>query len=84
MPDNEGTGTEPKKSNTVPFSGNNYRSSPYRGTATMEAAAAVNVQKRDNITRNDDVEQSLEDPIVRSQLQCRKNVGQDETKLEQV
>ena len=65
-PDNEGTGTERKKSNTVPFPENNYRSSPYRGTATIRAAAAVSDQKSDNITRNDDLEQSLKDPIVRS------------------
>ena len=70
-PHNEGTGTEPKKSNTIPFPGCNSRSSPYRGTAIMGAAAAVRVQKGDNITRNDDVEQSLKDPIVRSQPQCR-------------
>ena len=37
----------------------------------MEAAAAGRVQKGYNITRNDDVEQSLKDPIVRSQPQCR-------------
>ena len=71
-PRNEGTGTEPKKSNTIPFAGSNYRSSPYRGTATIGAAAAVRVHKGNNITRNDDVEQSLKDPIVRSQPQCRE------------
>ena len=64
-PDNEGDGTEPKNSNKFPFLGNNYRSSPYRETATIGAAAAVSVQKRDNTTRNDDIEQSLKDPIVR-------------------
>ena len=57
---------------TIPFPGSNYRSSLYRGTATIGAAAAVRVQKGDNITRNDDVEQSLKDPIVRSQPRCRE------------
>ena len=38
----------------------------------MGAAAPVRVQKRDNVTRNGDVEQSLKDPIVRSQPQCRE------------
>ena len=37
----------------------------------MGAAAAVSVQKRDSITRNDGVEQSLKDPIVMSRPQCR-------------
>ena len=37
----------------------------------MGVAAAVRVQKGDNITRSDDVEQSLKYPIVRSQPQCR-------------
>ena len=37
----------------------------------MRAAAVVSVQKRDNITRNDDAEQSLKDPMVRSQPQRR-------------
>ena len=45
-PHNEGTGTEPKKSYTMPFPGSNYRSSSYRGTATTGAAAAVRVQKK--------------------------------------
>ena len=71
-PHNEGTGTKPKKTYTIPFPGSNCRSSIYRGTATIGAAADVRVQKRDNITRNDDVEQSLEDPIVRSQPRIRK------------
>ena len=71
-PHNEGTGTEPKKSNTVSFPGSNYRSSLYRGTATIGAVAAVRVQKGDNITCNDDVEQSVKDPIVRSQLRFRE------------
>ena len=78
-PHNGGTGTKPKKSDAVPFPGSNYRSSLYRGTVTIGAAAAARVQKRDNITRNDDVEQSLKDPTVRSQPRCRE----DETKLEQ-
>ena len=71
-PHNEGTGTEPKKSNTIPLPGSNYRSSPYHGIDTMGAAAAVRVQKGDNITCNEDVEQFLKDPIVRSQPQCRE------------
>ena len=66
-PHNEGTGTKPKKIDTIPFPGNNCRSSLYRGTATIGAAADVRVQNRDNITRNGDVKHSLNDPIVRSQ-----------------
>ena len=57
--DNDGIDTKPEKSNTVPFQGNNCRSFPYRRTATMGAAAAASVQERGNMTRNDDVEQSL-------------------------
>ena len=72
-PHNEGTGTEPKKTHTIPFSGSNYRSFLYRGTVTIGAAAAVRVQKGDNITRNDDVEQSLKDPIVRSHPRFRED-----------
>ena len=71
-PHNEGTSTEPKKTYTIPFPGSNCRFSLYRGTATIGAAAAVRVQKGDNITRNDDLEQSLKDPIVRSQPRCRE------------
>ena len=71
-PHNEGTGTKPKKTYTIPFPGSNRRSSLYRGTATIGAAADVRVQKRDNITRNDDVEQSLKDPIMRSQPRIRE------------
>ena len=37
-PHNEGTGTEPKKTNTIPFPGSNYRSCLYRGTTTIGAA----------------------------------------------
>ena len=47
MPHNDGTGTEPKKTYTIPFPGSIYRSSLYRGTATIGAAADVRVQKRD-------------------------------------
>ena len=71
-PHNEGTSTEPKKTNAIFFPGSNYRSSLYRGAAIIEAAAAVRVQKGDNITRNDDVEQSLKDPIVRSPPRFRE------------
>ena len=60
---NEGTDTKPKKTYTIPFPGSNRRSSLYRGTATIGAAADVRVQKRDNITRNDDIEHSLKDSI---------------------
>ena len=67
MPHNEGTGTEPKKTYTIPFPESNCRSSLYRGTAAIGAAADVRVQKGDKITRNDDAEQSLKEPIVRSQ-----------------
>ena len=66
-PHSEGTGTK-TKIDTFPLPGNNRRSSLYRGTATIGAAADVRVQNRDNIiTRIDDVEQSLKDLIVRSQ-----------------
>ena len=61
-----------KKVKTISFPGSNYRSSLYRGTATIGAAAAVRVQKGDNITRNDDVEQSLKYSILRSQPRCRE------------
>ena len=71
-PHNEGTGTEPKKPYTIPFPGSNYRSSLYCGTAAIGAAADVRVQNGDKITRNDDVEQSLKDPIVRSQPRFRE------------
>ena len=71
-PHNEGTGTKPKKTYTIPFPGSNCRSSLYRGAATIGASADVRVQKRDNITRNGDVEQSLKDPIVRSQPRIRE------------
>ena len=65
-PDRQGTGTE-AKIDTFPFPGNSCRSFLYRDTATIGAGADVRVQKRDNITRIDDVEQSLKDLIVRSQ-----------------
>ena len=65
-PDKQGTGTK-AKIDTFPFPGNNCRSFLYRDTATTGAAADVRVQKRDNITRHDDVEQSLKDLIVRYQ-----------------
>ena len=71
-PHNEGTGTKPKKTYTIPFPGSKCRSSLYRGIATIGAAADVCIQKKDNITRNDDVEQSLKDPIVRSQPRIRE------------
>ena len=70
-PDNEGIGTK-TKTYTIPFQGNNCRSSLYHGAATIGAAADVRVQKRDSITRNGDVEQSLKDPIVRSQPRIRE------------
>ena len=69
-PDIEGTGTK-AKIDTFPFPGNNCMSFLYRDTATIGAAADVRVQNRDNITRNDDVEQSLKDLIVRSQPRFR-------------
>ena len=47
----EGTGTDPKKTYTIPFPGSTYRSSLYSGAATIGVAADVRVQKRDNITR---------------------------------
>ena len=70
-PHNEGTGTK-TKTYTIPFAENNCGSSLYRGTATIGAAADVRVQNRDNITRIGDVEQSLKDPIVRSQPRIRE------------
>ena len=81
-PHNEGTGTKPKKTYTIPFPGSNCRSSLYRGTATIGAAAYLRVQKRDSITRNGDVEKSLKDPIVRSQPRIREEEcwpGQDKS-----
>ena len=72
MPHNEVTGTKAKKIDIIPFPGNNCRSSLYRGTATIGAAADVRVQNRDNTTRNDDVEQSMKDPIVRSHPRIRE------------
>ena len=81
-PHNEGTGTKPKKIYTIPFLGSNCRSSLYRGTATIGAAVDVRIQKRDSITRNGDVEQSLKDPIVRSQPRIREEEcwpGQDKS-----
>ena len=69
---NEGTGTKQKQTYTIPFPGSNCWSSLYRGTATIGAAANVRVQKRDSITRNGDIEQSLKDPIVRSQPRIRE------------
>ena len=71
-PHNEGTGTEPKKTYAISFPGSIYRSSLYRGTATIGAAADLRVQKRDNITPHDDVEQSLKDLVVRSQPRFRE------------
>ena len=73
-PHSEGTGTK-TKIHTTPLPGNNCRSSLYLGTATIGAAADVRVPNRDNITRNDDVEQSLKDLIVRSQPRCREECG---------
>ena len=73
-PHSEGTGTK-TNIDTTPLPGNNCRSSLYRGTATIGAAADVRVPNRDNITRNDDVEQSLKDLIVRSQPRCREECG---------
>ena len=70
-PDKEGTGTK-EKIDTIPFLGDNCRSFLYRETATIGAAADVSVQNRDKIIRNDDVKQSLEDLIVRSQTQIRE------------
>ena len=65
-PDKQGAGTK-TKIDTVPFPGDICRSSLYRETATIGATADVRVPNGDNITRNDDVEQSLKDLIVRSQ-----------------
>ena len=73
-PHSEGTGTS-TKIDTIPLPGNNSRFSLYRGTATIGAAADVRVPNRDNITRNDDVEQSLKYLIVRSQPRCREECG---------
>ena len=70
-PHSEGTGTK-AKIGTISFPGDNCRSFLYRETAAIGAAADVRVQNRDNITRNDDVEQSLKDLIVRSQPRIRE------------
>ena len=66
--------------NTISFPGSNYGSFLYRGTATIGAAADVCVQKGDKITRNDDVEQSLKDPIVMSQHRFREEFGSGRNK----
>ena len=73
-PHSEGTGTK-TKIDTFPLPGNNRRSSLYRGTATIGAAADVRVPNRDNITRNDDVEESRKDLIVRSHPRSREERG---------
>ena len=73
-PHSEGTGTK-TKIYTIPLPANNCKSSLYCGPATIGAAADVRVQNRDNITRNDDVEQSLKDLIVRSHPRCREECG---------
>ena len=73
-PHSEGTGTK-TKIDTIPLPGNSCRSSLYRGPATIGAAADVRVQNRDNITRNDDVEQSRKDLIVRSHPRGREERG---------
>ena len=70
-PHKQGTGTK-TKIDTFPFPGNNCRSSLYRETATIRAAADVGVPNRDNTTRNDDVAQSLKDLILRSQPRFRE------------
>ena len=78
-PHNEGTGAKSKKTyTTILFPGSNCRSFLYRVTATIGAAADVRVQKRDNITRNGDVKQSLKDPIVRSQPRIREEESSPE------
>ena len=70
-PDIKGTGAK-AKIDTIPFPGDNCRSFLYCETATTGAAADVSVQNRDKIICNDDVKQSLEDLIVRSQTQIRE------------
>ena len=50
-PHNEGTGTEPNKSDAISLPGSIYRSSPYRGIVTIEAAAAVRVKKGQHNTQ---------------------------------
>ena len=71
-PDKQGTGTK-ANIDTFPFPGNNCRSFLYSDTATTGAAAAdVRVQNRDSITRNDDVEESRKDLIVRSHPRSRE------------
>ena len=84
-PHKEGTGTK-AKIDTIPFPGDNCRSFLYRETATIGAAADVRVPNRDNITRNDDVEQSLKDLIVRSQPRLREEcwLGQKKSGISQV
>ena len=70
-PHSEGTGTK-AKIDTIPFPGDNCRSFLYCETATIGAAADVRVPNIDNITRNDDAEQSLKDLIVRSHPRFRE------------
>ena len=84
-PHKEGTGTK-AKIDTIPFPGDNCRSFLYRETATIGAAADVRVPNRDNITRNDDAEQSLKDLIVRSQPRFREEywLGQNKSGISQV
>ena len=80
--DNDGTDTKRERCNTVPFPGNNCRSLPYHRTATMGAAAPVCVKKRGDITRNDDIEQSLKVPIradVRSIPYSREECWSEQT-----
>ena len=61
--DNNDTDTKRKICYTVSFPESNCRSPPNRRAATMGADAAVSIQKRGGVVRNDDVEQSLKDPI---------------------
>ena len=84
-PHKEGTGTK-AKIDTIPFPGDNCRSFLYRETATIGAAADVRVPNRHNITRNDDVEQSLKALIVRSQPRFREEcwLGQNKSGISQV
>ena len=69
-----------EKIDTFPSPGNNCRSSLYRETAAIGAAADARVPNRDNL------EQSLKDLIVRSQTRFREKcwLGQNKSGVSQV
>ena len=66
--DKSGTDTKLKICNTASFPGSSCGSLPSGKVATMDAAAAPCIKKRDGLVRND-VVQSLKDP-VRVDAEC--------------